>query len=100
MQRGQSVKPRPYQYSTRTGNYWTCGFCNEKWNEDARCKKCDHPFTSAKLLEVQFKHDQARADYERKKDEDPSYRSTFMEYLAEYDITFTDTMDDSDVAIK
>eukprot|EP00973_Karenia_brevis_P047381 6578096-Karenia_brevis.AAC.1 len=86
----------PHKYSTRNGKYWICGYCDEKWNVKERCRKCNTPFSNAKLLEDQVRHEQAGADYQRKKHEEPDYRSTFLEYLAENDITFSDSMDDPD----
>eukprot|EP00973_Karenia_brevis_P088107 12217235-Karenia_brevis.AAC.1 len=63
---------------------------------DERCRSCDGPFSDARLLEDQVRQEQARADYKRKKREEPDYNSTFLEYLEENDITYPDPVDEQD----
>eukprot|EP00973_Karenia_brevis_P015016 2048772-Karenia_brevis.AAC.1 len=34
-------KPKAWAFSKREGDTWTCGFCEQKNNVDARCRNCD-----------------------------------------------------------
>eukprot|EP00973_Karenia_brevis_P093977 12420127-Karenia_brevis.AAC.1 len=36
-----SPRPKAWAFSKRDGDNWTCGFCDQKSNVNARCRKCD-----------------------------------------------------------